>query len=543
MITTMTTQHVGTPQRLPIDDLTPYHENPRRGDVSAIADSLRAHGQFRPLVVNRGTDTGRPWEVLAGNHTLMAALSLDGSGHEFRTLDCYVVDVDADEARRIVLADNRTSDLGAYDDAALLDMLQGMDDLTGTGYDDDALADLLDGMADEDERVEYAAGALADDDDTADSGAVGAADGTAGDDAAPVMEAEAARRTLAERFLVPPFTVIDTRSGRWATRKRAWLAQGIRSTVGRGESLTFRGGMGKYANWMKVAGKARAVEPGLTEAEIEEKYADDLRPAASGTGTSEFDPVLAELLYTWFTGPGYRVLDPWAGGSVRGIVAAALGREYVGCELRPEQVDANRQQWETTRGTIDAPTIDPDADDDDTAPAAEGSAEWITGDSRATIRQMDTADPFDFVIGCPPYYDLEEYSDDPADLSNMTTDEFDAAMIDTLRAADALLAPNSYAAFVVGSVRDKRGHLRDMKMLMIRAAEEIGWDYVNDAVLLNSLATAAVRAGRAFDTNRTMTRVHQDMVIFVKGDRRAAAKRCGPVEIADLTADDDPEEE
>ena len=540
----MTTQHIGTPQRLPIDDLTPYHENPRRGDVTAIADSLRAHGQFRPLVVNRGTDTGRPWEVLAGNHTLMAALSLDGSGHEFRTLDCYVVDVSADEARRIVLADNRTSDLGAYDDAALLDMLQGMDDLTGTGYDDDALADLLDGMADEDERVEYAAGALADDDDDADSGPVGAAGGTADDDAAPVMEAEAARRTLAERFLVPPFTVIDTRAGRWRTRKRAWLAQGIRSTVGRGENLTFQGGLGKYANWLKVAGKARAAEPGITDAEVEERYADELLLLASGTGTSEFDPVLAELLYTWFSGPGHRVLDPWAGGSVRGIVAAALGRDYVGCELREEQVEANRHQWEATRRTIDAPTIDPDADDaEETAPAAEGSAEWITGDSRATMRQMDTADPFDFVIGCPPYYDLEPYSDDPDDLSNMSTAEFDAAMIDTLRAADALLADDSFAAFVVGPARDKRGHLRDMKMLMIRAAEEIGWHYVNDAVLVNNVTTAAARAGRAFVPTRTLARVHQDVVIFVKGDRRAATSRCGPVEIADLTPADDPEEE
>lgn len=137
------TNRIGTAETLPIDELTPYHENPRRGDVAAIAESLRVNGQYRPIVVNRGTHTGRPMEVLAGNHTLAAALSLDGSAHEIRELDCYVVDVDSDDAARIVLADNRTSDLGRYDEKSLLDLLQTMDDLDGTAYTDDDLDDLL----------------------------------------------------------------------------------------------------------------------------------------------------------------------------------------------------------------------------------------------------------------------------------------------------------------------------------------------------------------------------------------------------------------
>lgn len=63
------------------------------------------------------------------------------------------------------------------------------------------------------------------------------------------------------------------------------------------------------------------------------------------SGTSIFDPVLCELAYRWFSPPGGTVLDPFAGGSVRGIVAAALGRHYVGCDLHPEQIAANEQQW------------------------------------------------------------------------------------------------------------------------------------------------------------------------------------------------------
>lgn len=120
-------------------DLRPYHANPRRGDVAQIARSLSRTGQYRPIVVNAGTKTGRYREVLAGNHTLAAALKL-GWSH----LAGSVVDVDDDTAARIVAADNRTAELGGYDDAALLALLESVaaaeQGLEGTGYSD---ADLL----------------------------------------------------------------------------------------------------------------------------------------------------------------------------------------------------------------------------------------------------------------------------------------------------------------------------------------------------------------------------------------------------------------
>ena len=132
----MTTQRIGTPATLPPGDLNTFHANPRRGNVPAIAESLATNGQFRPIVVNKGTHTGRPNEVLAGNHTLMAARLLEEQGRGLEGgLDCYLVDVTDQEAERIVLADNRTADLGSYDNADLVELLQGMNgDLTGTGY-------------------------------------------------------------------------------------------------------------------------------------------------------------------------------------------------------------------------------------------------------------------------------------------------------------------------------------------------------------------------------------------------------------------------
>lgn len=132
----MTTQRIGTPATLPPSDLNTFHANPRRGNVPAIAESLATNGQFRPIVVNKGTHTGRPNEVLAGNHTLMAARLLEEQGRGLEGgLDCYLVDVTDQEAERIVLADNRTADLGSYDNADLVELLQSLDgDLTGTGY-------------------------------------------------------------------------------------------------------------------------------------------------------------------------------------------------------------------------------------------------------------------------------------------------------------------------------------------------------------------------------------------------------------------------
>lgn len=132
------TAHTLDTDRVPVAELRTYHRNPRRGNVRAIADSLRTNGQYRPVVANRGTHTGRPNEVLAGNHTLLGARDL-GWG----TVVVSWVDVDDDQAARIVAADNRTADLGAYDDRLLAELLGDLPDLDGTGYDPGDLDDLL----------------------------------------------------------------------------------------------------------------------------------------------------------------------------------------------------------------------------------------------------------------------------------------------------------------------------------------------------------------------------------------------------------------
>src|SRR5262245_31988215 len=101
-----------------------YPGNPRRGNVQMIAESLTMHGQYRPLVVRRADQT-----VLVGNHTLAAARSL-GWTH----VAVAYVDVDDDEAARIVLHDNRSTDQSVYDDGELVALLSALPGLSGTGW-------------------------------------------------------------------------------------------------------------------------------------------------------------------------------------------------------------------------------------------------------------------------------------------------------------------------------------------------------------------------------------------------------------------------
>ena len=126
-----------TVQTVPIASLVAHPRNPRRGDLEAMKDSLRHHGQYRPIVVNRSTG-----EVLAGNHVFRAAQELG-----WEEIDVAYVDVSNDEATRIVLVDNRTSDLATYDEELLVELLSGLGDLSGTGFDEDDLDELLDEVA------------------------------------------------------------------------------------------------------------------------------------------------------------------------------------------------------------------------------------------------------------------------------------------------------------------------------------------------------------------------------------------------------------
>ena len=136
---------------LPIDKLETYPGNPRKGDVEVIAESLLTNEQYRAVVV-QAADPDRPENggtVLAGNHTFIAAQQLGWS-----TIRAELHNVNDERARRIVLVDNRSADLGSYDERILAELLAEQEDLTGTGYTSEDIASLEAKLAEE-EEVEF----------------------------------------------------------------------------------------------------------------------------------------------------------------------------------------------------------------------------------------------------------------------------------------------------------------------------------------------------------------------------------------------------
>jgi ParB-like chromosome segregation protein Spo0J len=184
---------------VPIGDVQPHKRNARQGDVGAIVESIRANQFYGACVVQRSTGN-----ILAGNHRWLAARECG-----LATIPVIWVDCDDAEALRILLVDNRSNDLASYNEPLLAGMLQEIQEscgtLDGTGFDLEALDDLLAGLD----------GSVTDGQEMPDDGIV--------------------HQSLAERFLVPPFSVLDARQGYWKDRKRAWLALGIESEIGRGK--------------------------------------------------------------------------------------------------------------------------------------------------------------------------------------------------------------------------------------------------------------------------------------------------------------------
>lgn len=663
------------PKPVAVAELTPHPRNYKQHpeeQLDHLVRSLEENGQYRNVVIAED-DT-----ILAGHGVVMAAQRM-GLGKVLAVRMPWAPD--DPRALKLLALDNEVARLAPHDDNALADLLREVQaaeiGLLGTGFDDRALDALIAACA-------------------------------------PAKDPHVGP-TLTDRFLVPPFSVLDARQGYWRKRKRQWIEVGIRSELGRGEKLL-----------------------GLSGGIVEQTGAPN---------TSVFDPVLCEIAYRWFCPPGGRIVDPFAGGSVRGVVAGMLGRAYHGIDLRAEQVEANRAQWEGIAPSAGAPpsalaNVDgryivrhdrtpggtkevalkrllagPWADHQvlvyaspaygfaqvalaraaaeagkravvfvarrrlrhqATAMAAMSGAEvhevspgylsnvqakarawaeesgaflvpfgvdceemvaaiaevareiaadmeppevwcvagsgvltralqrawpdakhyaiavgkepeaggaevirhrlkfeersaascpfpsnahydrkgwemfaedacsgalfwnvagdpvlhqrvapkWSAGDAADVLREL-TNDSADFVFTCPPYGDLEVYSDDPRDLSTLDDAGFLAAYRDIIDHAVRVLRPGRFCAIVVGDYRRKDGTYSNFVGRTVQAFEDAGARLYNEAVLVSPVGSMAMRATRQFSASRKLVRGHQQLLVFVKGSWKAARAACG----------------
>ena len=636
----------------PLDRLVPYAKNARlhsEAQVAQLAGSMREWGFTIPiLAAENGT-------IIAGHGRAMAARLLGWA-------DVPVVVARGwtePQIRAYAIADNRLSELASWDNELLALELA---DLQEIGFDLSLIGF---------EPVDL---------ETLTNGGAGGPDTHAG--------------AMAAKFMVPPFSVLNGRDGWWGERKAGWLALGLRSGEGRDGKLIYATSSQPPA----VYEAKNAMEAKLGRTLGWEEFRAARPELFKQSATSIFDPVLCEVAYRWFSPPGGLVLDPFAGGSVRGVVAAKLGRRYIGIDLSEEQVQANRQQAaaifqaepeapvrvkvsakmarlrfngcdpEYIRTTCHASccessvhpsgvriavlrderdalqargaAIDADGylqpvgkrcpfkteadlcglhvtpdkpfgciaspftlNDNDTLivrnrytklkcfkdgrqlpayvafrasldllfgaqeaaricahmeggggdleaamPAAsyaklrendatrrgalDGQGQcptWLVGDSRQLLQDAPGVEA-DFLFSCPPYADLERYSDDPRDLSTMPYSEFRTAYREVIARACARLKVDRFACFVVGEIRDKKGAYYDFVGDTVQAFRDAGLEFYNEAIFVTPVGSLPMRAGMMFSSTRKLGKSHQNVLVFLKGDARRAVLACGEVE-------------
>lgn len=292
--------------------------------------------------------------------------------------------------------------------------------------------------------------------------------------------------SLSEDFVAPPLSVLNRRAGDWQKRKKMWREQ-IKDT---GESR------GKAKESFSVGSKY-------------DGYA----------SVSLLDPVLREIIVKWFSPKsenGNKCYDCFAGDTVFGYVARSLGKEFTGIELREEQVLFNNSR----------------------AKESGINAHYICDDGRNILSHI-SAESQDLLFSCPPYYDLEVYSDKPNDASNQDSyEEFYSILNEAFKNAIKCLKENRFRVVVASDVRSEKGGYYDFISDIKKTFISSGCMLYNELILLDPIGTAALRARNSFKT-RKITRTHQEILVFFKGDPKKIKEIFGEVEVADYECENE----
>lgn len=216
----------------------------------------------------------------------------------------------------------------------------------------------------------------------------------------------------------------------------------------------------------------------------------------------------------WFCIEGGHILDPFGGEQTKGVVADELGYKYTGIEIRQEQVDLNREKTKQYK-----------------------DVQYICGDSTRLEQYVGGAN-FDMVFTSPPYYDLEIYS--TGDMSSVGTyEEFMNMYRQVFTQCYEKLADDSFFVIKIGEIRDKKsGIYRNFVGDNINLFKEIGFFYYNEIILATAIGTAAVRASLSMST-RKICKVHQNVLVFFKGNPAHIKEKFGVIEIEDAEENDE----
>jgi DNA modification methylase len=417
-------------KQINIEDIKPYPNNPRKNAkaVEKVAESIKQFGFQQPIVVDKDMT------IIVGHTRYQAAIYLDMD----KVPVIEMTETDPVKIKAYRIADNKTNELAEWDMDLLYDELKDIEEQIGdidiTGFNSRDMKDMD----------------------------------------AKKNHANEGYKSLSERYLVNPFTILDARQGEWSARKKTWLKLGIQSEVGRDAGLLYEeGGFGSL----------------------------------EGKTTSIFDPHLCEVLYTWFSNESHHILDPFAGGSVRGVVASMLGREYTGIDLRPEQIDANNKQWEDIK-QVGYPLKGYNHKADPI---------WIPGDSVKMLDDIEDESK-DLIFTCPPYADLEVYSQDEADISNMNYEDFNQFYGEILSKSVNKLKDNRFAVVVIGEARNKQGNYYNLIGDTITHMKNAGCHLYNELIYITPGGTLPILAGRPFKATRKVGKHHQNALVFLKGD-------------------------
>lgn len=490
---------LGMPERvIDISEITLDPDNANRGNPAGgelLLRSIRNNGAGRGILLDKHHN------AIAGNQVIKAAVAagirkirvVEAAPDELVATVRADVDLDSPKGRQLALDDNGIGRVSQDLDVEVITRHAARYDLSleDAGFNPSILAAMRAAAAEPVPAGAESSGGQMEIGERAidpEGPAPTSPSPAGGDGAAPRGP------TLAERFTAPPFTVLDSRQGYWQDRKRQWLALGLRSELGReGTDAT-------------AVGRRFTQDDAKVDAWL-----------AAQSGLSIFDPVLAECVCRWFTRPGDVCLDVCAGGAVRGIVAVKCGLQYIGIEPRAEQIEANRQQAERICGEGDHPT-------------------WLRGYAQELLH-AGLIEPVDFVFTCPPYWNLEEYSTDPRDLSAMSWGDFLDTWAEIIRQAMALLKPGRFAAVVVGELRGADGTLLDFVGKTKTFFEWAGGKLYNDGVFLTPVGSLPVRVGQAFQSGRKLGRCHQYCLVFYKGGSTRQIRDEFPAEVpgADLS--------